>query len=307
MTTSTLASDSFIGLVDKGLVKIAAQVIDSPHVQLELSLVLVYHAFLFVGCGVLSAPETTKFLPSIYLKCLQAVPRWQKQAKGSIMDLVAASLMVSFSLYSCGPVCLLESNIWMKTWVTVEYFDYHLSWKFHCEACRFAHILGYTQIDGGSNEDYSHQSDRMESKVDIEIKRKGFWQLMRTEMLFRLYYNKPPVLTATPWTVEFPSLMIPTSQGYPDGISTVVFIVSSRMTLLKMEFFAQIQNQPASDETGIQALHKKIDQICDEIENLMRGWKMVSPNPAMIVWHMALMDFMADIVIGWIDELDRVD
>ncbi|KIX05654.1 uncharacterized protein Z518_03626 [Rhinocladiella mackenziei CBS 650.93] len=257
ITTSSLASDMFIGLVDKSLLKIVPHVINSPHVQLERSLVVVYYAFLFLGCAVSCPSETTKFLPTIYLKCLEAVPRWQKHAKGDLLDLVAATLM---------------------TWVAVEYFDYHLSWKFHCEACRFAHILGINQIDD------TNQCDRVGEDIEVEIKRKGFWQLMRTEMLFRLYYNKPPVLTAISWTVRFPSVMTPLSSSNsasictPDATTTIVFIVSSRITLLKMEFLSQLElhHQSGNDEDeSTQALHGQIDHICDQIEDLMREWKIM--------------------------------
>lgn len=74
-------------------------IIDLPHVYLDLVVLILYFAILYIGCvfnaNNLHASQVSHYATSCYLACLRALPYWQREVQGSTMDFVAALFMVS--------------------------------------------------------------------------------------------------------------------------------------------------------------------------------------------------------------------
>jgi hypothetical protein len=93
-------TESFLTLVDSRLIKIIPDIIDMPHVHLDAGIIVVYHTILYHGCVLPAAfvdANDTKYARQIYLCCLRALPNWQREARGTMTDFVAATLMVCIS------------------------------------------------------------------------------------------------------------------------------------------------------------------------------------------------------------------
>jgi hypothetical protein len=149
--------------------------------------------------------------------------------------------------------------------MAVENLDYSRSWKFHREACRIARVLELDQLDNPNNQ-----------RVDddqTECKRRGFWQLVQTDYIFRLYFGKPAIITSTRFQVNLPSLKLGTNVGaMTDAIGDTSFVVTSRFAFITTEFFGALESYPNSKPNE---LNSKIDGLCDEIESLLVEWKIV--------------------------------
>ena len=90
----------FSGLVDRKLVEVLPEIIDSPHIHIDAAILVIYWGVLFYGCSFsgqlqMLQEETMKWTNITYMACLRSIPGWQREATGTIMDLVAAMTTVS--------------------------------------------------------------------------------------------------------------------------------------------------------------------------------------------------------------------
>ncbi|KAJ3454559.1 hypothetical protein MRS44_013159 [Fusarium solani] len=238
-------TESFLTLVDSRLIKMLPDIIDMPHVHLDAGIIVVYHTILYHGCVLPAAfvdANDAKYARQIYLCCLRALPNWQREARGTMTDFVAATLMAR---------------------AAAECFDYEMSWQMYKLACEYATGLNMHKLD---SEDDLPDSDQ--SKVDED--RKGLWELIQLDLFFRLLYNKPPTLTSSMsnWRVNFPWLSA-NSQPNMHAIPTMTFLVGSRITLTLIQFFKLLE------EEGHDAhVLPKVQKLCEDINHLFQDWQL---------------------------------
>ncbi len=132
------------------------------------------------------------------------------------------------------------------------------------QACDLAQSLNLHNLDAFDAEGVP--STKLRSDED----RRGFWQLIQCDVYFRLLLNKPPSITATAWKVNLPSIDVDGSD--PLAIPTMCFLVSSRVTIVIISFFAILEDKYIGKEARI----AKTEELCREIDNILTEWQLVS-------------------------------
>lgn len=244
-----LSDQCFLSLVELDFMLSLTEIINSPHVHIDPAAKVIYFNLLFHGY-MFGEHKTQAGARTLYLQCLVTVPAWQESAKGSLMDLAATSILI---------------------WTTALSFDYNLAWKFHNMGCRISKQLGLHHLDvlasKGTKEDAS-----------IRNKREGFWQLVLTDLFFRLCYDKGSAISAeaSPRFVKLPDVVDPVSTQ-PRAATAVNDIIWTRAMFLVKDFYQHFDNAKSSPE-GLtsSAFQQKVDVICDEIADMIDDWQLVS-------------------------------
>ncbi|KEY67848.1 hypothetical protein S7711_04985 [Stachybotrys chartarum IBT 7711] len=256
--TPTQLLNSF---VDRHLIEMMPELLVSSHVRIDGAIILIYYSVLYDGCNfraMTTNPEDIQHAKSIYLCCLRALPGWEREITGTMVDIVAAMSLV-WSL----PVRFPKSHRLTTTQcrVATEFFDYELAWRMFQHACGYAEDLGLHKIDAGSKESSGNARQWDED-------RKGFWDLLHVDLLFRLIFNKQPSLSGRTWRVNLPWLDKHTAPD-SDGFSTMNFIVSSRLSLVQLRFFEMLETASEIDK---KSLWTKTEGLCQEILDLYEEW-----------------------------------
>jgi hypothetical protein len=134
----------------------------------------------------------------------------------------------------------------------------------YSKACDYAQALGLHNMDG---EDGAKKFIRPGMSDED---RRGFWDLIQCDTMFRLIFNKPPSISGRVWKVNFPWLE-PSSAGAPETDDATAFLVRSRVTLIQIRFFAMLEETAAYDS---ELLHKTED-LCSEVLELYESWDVV--------------------------------
>lgn len=249
MALALLGDQCFLSLVELDFMLSLTEIIDSPHIRIDPAARIVYYNLLFHGY-MFGERKTRAAARTLYLQCLVAVPPWQESAKGTPMDLAASSILI---------------------WTTVISFDYNLSWKFHKMTCRLAKQLGYHHLDvlasKGTKED-----------ATMRKKRAGFWQMVLTDLFFRLCYDKGSSISAEASThfVRLPDIVDPVS-ARPLAATAVNEIVWNRTIFLTKDFFQHFdQIRDSTEGLASSEFQQKVDAICDEIADMINDWQLVS-------------------------------
>jgi hypothetical protein len=97
--------DTFLRHLDKGVIEAMPDVLGLPHLHFDTTLLVIYFGILYCGCTLSAADDfpqnqSRSYIKMLYVSCLRAIPGWQQQASGTVLDLVAAMLMVYMELHS---------------------------------------------------------------------------------------------------------------------------------------------------------------------------------------------------------------
>jgi hypothetical protein len=223
-------------------------IISSPHVQIDPAARVIYYNLLFHGY-MLGEQKTRAGARKLYLQCLAAVPAWQENAKGTMMDLAATSIL---------------------SWTNVVSFDYNLAHSFHKLCCRIVKQLGMHHLDVLPTKDGLDDTTARK-------KRSGFWQLVLVDLFFRLCYDKPSEISAEASTrfIKLPEVVdLVTEQ--PKAVVTVLEVIWNRAIFLAKAFFEHLDG--ARSSTGGVAsddFQRTVDGICDQFEELVQDWQLV--------------------------------
>lgn len=79
--------------IDPSLLTSLPDMIDSPYVKLDPALRLLYYNLVFHGRYIAQSTSAVAG-NSLYFKCLREASAWHKTATGSVLDVVAAYIMV---------------------------------------------------------------------------------------------------------------------------------------------------------------------------------------------------------------------
>jgi hypothetical protein len=239
-----LGGELFVSLVDSELIMKLPDVINMPHVQLDVSILLVYYLLLYHGCSLEDdkSSASSDLASRLYLQCISILPQWREKAAETTMYFVGA---LGMSL------------------AAMEYQDFELSWTLHSKACELAQLLGLHMLD--------KISSCTSSNASVERKRQGFWQLIQMDMNFRLFHNMAPTISGTDWNVNLPWLSYKPGVdggGHPT-VSTAAFIANSRLTLIGMEYTSALDKAAADPFFDLEC---HIDVRCNEIEATLEEW-----------------------------------
>lgn len=223
-----------------------------PHVHLDSCIIVIYYSVLWHGCAIASTgrgstqSDLWRYTKSAYLGCLRALPGWQREATGTITDLIAAIAMAR---------------------VSTECFDYEMAWKMYKQACEYAQGLDMHNLDEGD----CGMGMGIHNPNISDHDRKAFWDLLQVDTFFRLLFNKPPSITGNVWKVNLPWLCVESQQA-PQPVTAMTFLISSRVTLLLLRFFAMLEEE-RGDPSQMMA---RTEEMCAELKGLYQEWDLVS-------------------------------
>lgn len=232
-----------------------ADVINSPLVRIEPAARLIYHNLVFHG-SVIGESKRQITARGLYLQCLQAVPAWQANATGTILDLISATLM---------------------TLTTAMSFDYNLAGKFHIQACNFTKHLNLHRLD-------ALVAVGIKAK-DSHGQRLGVWGLVLTDLFFRFFAGQKSALSEDV-TLASVGVLGPTELvgKRPRAARTIVNTIWGRVIFIAKEFF-EYHDRVKKLEGGRLAadFQNKVDELCDEIEEMIEDWHLVSRYRSLVI------------------------
>lgn len=236
----------FLGLFERRVIQMIPDIIDLPHIHVDPVILVIYYTVMYHGCSLkasnISSVVGIDYMNASYLGCLRAIPLWEREASGSITDLLAA-------------LCV--------TRVAAEFFDYDLAWRMFKHACESCQALNLHNLDG-DDADATFLGD----KCDDE--RRGFWEVIQIDLFFRLVLNTPPAITNNPWKVNLPWL--DADSGPPlQGIQSTAFLASSRVSLVIARFFAMLDDPTNTTKSEIMA---KTEELCLEMQQIFDEWQL---------------------------------
>ena len=243
-----MRGEFFTNLLDLEFMISLSDVITSPHVKVDPAARLVYYNLVFHG-SVVGESRSRVTARALYLQCLQAIPAWQEQATGTVLDLVATSIL---------------------TWTCVVSLDYKLAFQFHTQCCGFAKQMGLHQLDvlpdKGARNETLQRNQRM-----------GFWQLVLCDLFFRLCYNKESSISAeaSPKFVHPPNML--DASIHPKASTLIPWIMWGRVVHSVLNFFRvydRIKDNP--EEIAAQEFQDMVDGICHDLETMVDDWDLVS-------------------------------
>ncbi|PYH81069.1 hypothetical protein BO82DRAFT_375004 [Aspergillus uvarum CBS 121591] len=233
--------DSFATLVDSEFLGAIPHVIGSPYAMIEPAMQVIYFNAIYFGQTAGTGAEQ-RAAAKTYYRCLQVVPKWLASSQGSHLDLIAASL---------------------TAWMGINNFDYHLSWQFHHEACRFGDLLGIHDVD-------SLPTGTAQDEIEKDVKLRMHWYLVEMDLLFRIWYDKPTALGCPIGQVRLPAEISPQTKQ-PKPHKCILFLVWSRTLFIMANFIDQFESSTASNH-----LNSTADTCCMELEMLVSDWDLLS-------------------------------
>ncbi|KAK2015212.1 hypothetical protein LZ32DRAFT_602574 [Colletotrichum eremochloae] len=239
--------ETFLSLVDRKTIELIPDMLLMRHVTLDPCILIIYYVILWRGCYILNtrsfnSPDR-KYSRQLYLCCLRTIQGWQREATGSITDFIAAIFM---------------------TGVAAECFDFEMSLEMHHLACEYAKGLHLHSLDGN---DYFAATGSTSTDDD----RKGMWELIQKDLFYHLIYNKPATLypSLDKWQVNLPWLSLDSLQGNGDNVTTISFLVRSRLTFILIHFFRILEEIEYESEAV-----RAIEPLCHEVELLLEEWDL---------------------------------
>lgn len=256
----------FSNIVDKRVLELIPSIIGLPHIHIDPVMLVIYYSIIYHGCTLIasnnSSSDRMEYFNASYLGCLRALPGWQREASGSLMDFVAALFVVSEQSSQCQSC---SSDPCTQSRVAAEFFDYDLAWKMFKLACDYCQGLNIHNLDG---DDAPCGGD----PAQCDQERRGFWEVIQIDLFFRLVLNAPPAISNNPWKVNLPWLD-PNAGPPPDGIASMSFLASSRISLIIARFFAMLDG---SADTNRSEIMVKNEDLCREIQDTLAEWPLVS-------------------------------
>ncbi|KAF1993490.1 hypothetical protein P154DRAFT_582758 [Amniculicola lignicola CBS 123094] len=239
---SMVVLELIVNSFELDILKALPDVINSPFVSIDPALRVLYYNGLFYGLHKMHGPGN-EFSQGAYYKCLEAVPAWLDAATGSEMDIYAAAI-------TC--------------WTSVQNFDYLLSWKFHVKSCQFLKNRGIDQLDVLPAKTHAEEEER-------QTRRFLYWHILQTDLVFRLFYNKPSALQWSPNAVKPPTIFSPRNMQ-PSVPHTVLHVFWIRFTVLMAEVY-EILN--ATSDVDHEHLSQDVETYCSKMESLIEECNMV--------------------------------
>ncbi|KAH7142219.1 hypothetical protein EDB81DRAFT_691713 [Dactylonectria macrodidyma] len=248
--------DIFPDFINIKLMYLIPDIIDLQEISIDPAALILYYSILYHGSLFIPSemtPPDENLIQTMYVRCLRALPPWQKKASGTKTDLITSILLMRAALQQC---------------------DFEFSWSMYKLVCHCVRKLGMHNID--QNFPSSFLVPKLEAG-GADQHRKGFWALVLVDLFFRMLHDKPAIITANlaEWRVNLPSLnTVPEVAEHV--VPTLTFLVKSRLTFLLLRFFDML-GQEAEDKNS---LIKHIEGLCQEIEALLQEWSVTDSMTA---------------------------
>lgn len=88
----------FISLVDKRIIEMLPDIINLPHIHVDPVILVIYYSVIYHGCCLkasnITSTDGLAYMNSSFLGCLRALPSWEREASGTMTDLIAALFTV---------------------------------------------------------------------------------------------------------------------------------------------------------------------------------------------------------------------
>jgi hypothetical protein len=254
----------FVSFVDRRVLELLPDIITLPHIHVDPVMLVIYYSIMYHGCSLkasnTASHDSLAYMNASYLGCLRAVPNWEREASGTMTDLIAALYTVSLYPNFKPP----SHTSTLQSRVAAEFFDYDLAWKSFKYACEYCQVLNLHKLD-------SDESDSFFSEATCDNERRGFWEVIQIDLFYRLILNTPPAITNNPWKVNLPWLDLD-SGAVPQGMQTIAFLASSRVSLVIARFFAMLDDPTNATKTEIVA---KTEDLCREMQQIFAEWQLV--------------------------------
>ncbi|KAF2008614.1 hypothetical protein BU24DRAFT_429207 [Aaosphaeria arxii CBS 175.79] len=234
---------STAGPFDVSILHFMPEIVQSPHVQIDPVMRVLYYNALYFGLHRQSVGQVQEQAQAAYYKCLEAVPQWLHVARGSIPDVFTACF---------------------TTWLAINNFDYQLAWKFHCQSCQFVTAAGIHRLDMLPAQSHEEEDQR-------NALRCIYWHVLQTDFLFRMSYGKPSALPRSTDTVNPPSLLT-RAAPHPSRSSTALYVVWFRCTLMTKDLFKLIDSRAPGDTSD--DIPREVDEYCRKLEDLLAEWDL---------------------------------
>lgn len=168
MMNTLVVPDIFAIALDIELLRSLPSIIGSPYINVDAGVHVMYYCAIYYGLCHIRGPGHA-CTQAAYLKALEHVPAWLDTPTETDMDGYTAS---------------------MAAWVAINNLDYQLSWKFHCKACHWVKSRGFDKMD-------VCPAKSLEEEQKRETIRYLYYHILSTDCLFRLFYNKPTIVSET--------------------------------------------------------------------------------------------------------------
>lgn len=90
-----LKPEYFKDVFDLSILPIMPELVDSPHVQVDPVMRVIYYSALYFGLHRQGPRQVKGQAQAAYYKCLEVVPPWLRTARGTVTDVYAACFTVS--------------------------------------------------------------------------------------------------------------------------------------------------------------------------------------------------------------------
>ena len=136
-----------------------------------------------------------------------------------------------------------------------------------------------------------------------EEKRRIYWYLVQTDLMFRLLYDKPPCIEEQVVGVRPPSVIRPAKMPQLSACETVLQVIWTRAVVIGVEYFDSINTDGSVRSEGD---NNTIDSCCAQIENLLADWDLVCSCHKLCAWY-PLIHSNATVERGKIHGIGRLD
>ncbi|KAH8723455.1 hypothetical protein GQ44DRAFT_741061 [Phaeosphaeriaceae sp. PMI808] len=228
--------------IDVELLRIIPSIMKSPYVNIDPGVYVMYYNAIYYGLHQMRGPGDP-VAQGMYLKVLEAIPKWLDASGDTDMDGHTAAL---------------------SAWTAINNHDYQLGWKLHLKCCHYVKTRKIDQLD-------VHPAKTFEEEDSRDGHRYLYWYVLATDMLFRLFYGKPTVMRWVPSRVKPPSILC-AGRMHPSVFQVTVAVVWIRSTLMTAEMLNEIDNSTLPDANG--EFLQKVDDFCKRLEDLMAEWKL---------------------------------
>lgn len=173
MMNTLVVPDIFSLALDIELLRSLPNIIGSPYINVDAGVHVMYYSAIHYGLSQIHGPGHA-YTKAAYLKALEHVPAWLEMPTETDMDGYTAA---------------------MAAWVAINNLDYQLSWKFHCKACHWVKSRGVDKLD--ATPAMTAEEERKRESI-----RYLFYHILSTDCLFRLFYNKPTIVSSAFRTIR---------------------------------------------------------------------------------------------------------
>ncbi|KAF2032544.1 hypothetical protein EK21DRAFT_98927 [Setomelanomma holmii] len=243
LIATMIVPDTFAIPLDFDFLRLIPDIVKSPYVNIEPGMYVMYYNALYYGLMQLRGLGDP-IAQAMYFKVLETVPAWLETPDLTDLD---------------GHIAALTA------WTAITNHDYQLSWKFHCKSCQYVKLRKIDQLDVVPAKTFEEEDAR-------DAYRYLYWQVLSTDILFRLFYGKPTVVRWAAKKIRPPNFFR-LNNMQPSAMQISIVVVWTRYTLMTAEMVNEIDHCTI-DENDL--VEHKANHFCTQLEELLAEWRLES-------------------------------